>query len=113
MKNSQGFISNDPGDYRCFVFKMATPQQKSQCIQQSAKKDCNMFTTCISHRISHGTTKPSMHLHLVEEIRAEKKVNFQAHSCITHRGLTRTLLFANAPFMFKFDVPGINGHLDG
>jgi hypothetical protein len=39
MKNSQGFISNDPGDYRCFVLKMATLQQKSQCIQQSAKKD--------------------------------------------------------------------------
>jgi hypothetical protein len=33
---------------------------------------CNSCATCISHTISHGTTQPSIHLRLVQEIRAER-----------------------------------------
>jgi hypothetical protein len=32
----------------------------------------NSCATCISHTISHGTTQPSIHLRLVQEIRAER-----------------------------------------
>jgi hypothetical protein len=31
----------------------------------------NTCAVCISHTISHGTTQPSMHLRLVQDIRAE------------------------------------------
>jgi hypothetical protein len=38
----------------------------------SEKRVCNSCATYISHTISHGTTQPSVHLRLVQEIRAER-----------------------------------------
>jgi hypothetical protein len=42
------------------------------CSAVSEEGDCNSCATCISHTISHGTTQPSIHLRLVQEIRAER-----------------------------------------
>jgi hypothetical protein len=42
-----------------------------ECSTVSEKRFCNGCATCISHTISHGTTQPSIHSRLVQEIRAE------------------------------------------
>jgi hypothetical protein len=41
------------------VSKTATPQQRSWCVLQLAKKLC-ATALCISHTISHGTTQPGI-----------------------------------------------------
>jgi hypothetical protein len=41
------------------------------CSAVSEEIFSNSCATCISHTISHGTIKPSIRLHLVQEIRAE------------------------------------------
>jgi hypothetical protein len=42
-----------------------------------------------------------------------KQAGNMVHSCIRHRGPTRTLVFTNAPFLLKFFVPGVNGYSAG
>jgi hypothetical protein len=42
------------------------------CSAVRKERDSNSCATCISHTISHGTTQPSIHLRLGQEIRAER-----------------------------------------
>jgi hypothetical protein len=79
-KNTQSFVLNDPGDCCCCVPPLnATSFENGYSTTEelvysavSEERVCNSCETCISHTISHGTTQPSIHLHLVQEILSEK-----------------------------------------
>jgi hypothetical protein len=73
-------VSNDPGDCCCCASPLdATSLENGYptteelvCSAVSEERVCNSCATCISHTISHGPTQPSIHLRLVQEIRAER-----------------------------------------
>jgi hypothetical protein len=48
------------------------------CSAVSEEWVCNSSATCISHTISHRTTQSSIHLRLVQEIRAERVESWSA-----------------------------------
>jgi hypothetical protein len=78
QKNTQTFVSNGPGD--CCAppldvtsFQNGYPTTKELvCSAVSEERVCDSCATCISHTIPHGTTQQSIHLRLVQEIRAER-----------------------------------------
>jgi hypothetical protein len=80
IENTQSFVSYYPGDCCCcappldatsFENGYATTEELV-CSAVSEERVCFGCATCISHTISHGTTEPSIHLRLVQEIRAER-----------------------------------------
>jgi hypothetical protein len=79
-KHSKRFVSNDPGDSYCCALPLAATSfengypttEELVCCAVSEERDSNRCATCISHTISNGTTQPSIHLRLVQEIRAER-----------------------------------------
>jgi hypothetical protein len=64
------------------------------CSAVSKERACNSHAKCTSHTITDGTTEPTIHLQLVQEIRAQR---------------ARILAITNAPFLLKFLVPAVNG----
>jgi hypothetical protein len=79
-KSTQRFVSNDPGDFCSCAppldatsFENGYPTtEELVCSAVSEERVCNSCATWISHTISHGTTQPSIHLRLVQEIRAQR-----------------------------------------
>jgi hypothetical protein len=77
--NFRSFVSNDPADCCCCVALLhATSFEHGYsttddlvCCAVSEERVCNNCAMCIVHTISPGTTQPSIHLCLVQEIIAE------------------------------------------
>jgi hypothetical protein len=67
QKNSQPFVSNDPGDYCCFALRLKATSfengnpitEELVCSAVSKERVCNSCATSISYTISHGTTQLS------------------------------------------------------
>jgi hypothetical protein len=86
-KNTQSFVSDDTGDCCCCELPLDATSFESGyhtteemvCSAFSDERVCNSSATCISHTISHGATQPSVHLRLVQEIRACAKTRDTLH----------------------------------
>jgi hypothetical protein len=79
--------------YKPLVLKIATPQHRSWCVLQLVKKE-----SVIAVQRAFCTQFHKEPCSQVPKIRAESVQN---------------LAFANAPFLLKFLVPGINGYSAG
>jgi hypothetical protein len=78
QKNSQSLVSNDLHDCSCAPVLDATSSENGYltteellCSTVSEERVCNS-SACISHTVLYGPTQPSVDLHLVQEIWAER-----------------------------------------
>jgi hypothetical protein len=94
-------------------YEIQSEHKRTLHFQNDTENKCGVLRTSYLHQSIEKHSKFCIHLTESRYVLRESRGRCRDDNCIRHRGPTRTLVFANAPFLLEFLVPGVNGYSAG